>query len=127
MRANPDGTTTPAEFVSVWFEAEEALKRKIAKTESEIGVLEVTRDETVVGCEQGVKLRAVKEHEKLNSNMILEQSKLTIEVLDGRGFALRNGNPFVPYVCIVCEHQRYELRPPEMVGDQAVWNERIAM
>lgn len=59
--------------------------------------------------------------------MILEQSKLTIEVLDGKGFNLRNGNPFVPYICIFCESQRYELRPPEMVGEQAIWNERVAM
>jgi len=69
----------------------------------------------------------VKEHEQLNSNMILEQSKLTIEVLSGSGFKLRSGSPFVPYVCIFCESQRYELRPPEMDGDQAVWNERLPM
>lgn len=59
--------------------------------------------------------------------MILEQSKLTIEVLDGKGFNLRNGSPFIPYICIFCESQRYELRPPEMVGEQAIWNERVAM
>ena len=47
MRANPDGSTTPAEFISVWFQAEESLKNKIAKSEAEIGHLQATRDETV--------------------------------------------------------------------------------
>lgn len=47
MRANPDGTTTVAEFISVWFQAEEALKNKIAKSDAEISHLQATRDETV--------------------------------------------------------------------------------
>lgn len=47
MRANPDGTTSPGEFISVWFQAEEALKTKIAKSDGEISHLQATRDETV--------------------------------------------------------------------------------
>lgn len=59
--------------------------------------------------------------------MVMSDSKLTIEVIDGRGFIGANGQPFRPVVFISCEKQRYELRDAEVMGSEFVWNERVAM
>lgn len=60
--------------------------------------------------------------------MILNESKLNIEISEGQGFVTKNGEPFVPYVYINCETQRYQLIQPEPNGRNAfIWNYLVAV
>jgi hypothetical protein len=119
---NPDGTTTLNDFANVWLEADASVRRLIANSDMKIRESQIKRDET------GVQLRAVKEHENYNPNMLIGESKLTIEIIDGRGFVNERNQQFNPCIFVFCENQRYEVRNPDM--DQQgrfVWNERVTI
>jgi hypothetical protein len=72
-------------------------------------------------------LRAVKEHETYNPNLLINDSKLTIEVFDGRGFVTKTGTQFEPLVYLFCEKQKYQLTHPTLKGNSFDWGERVAM
>jgi hypothetical protein len=59
--------------------------------------------------------------------MIINESKLTIETFDGRGFTTISGQPFQPLVHIFCEKQKFTLGVPTTKGNSFDWGERIAM
>lgn len=72
-----------------------------------------------------MQLRMVKEREDYNPNFISGESRLTVEVLDGKGFVTTTGQPFQPCAYIFCENQRFELAPPNLNGQTYVWNDLV--
>jgi hypothetical protein len=59
--------------------------------------------------------------------MLINDSKLTIEVFDGRGFYTKTGQPFEPLVYIFCEKQKFQLNHPTIKDKGYDWGERVAM
>lgn len=121
IRTSPDGSTTLNDFIEVWMQADLSVRRNRETYKRKIDENQLKRDETAI------QLKAVKDHESYNPNMLIGESKFTIEVFEGQGFVRPDGSPFEPEVFIFCEKQKYTLDPPVKKGNTYDWGNRVSM
>lgn len=121
IRTNPDGTTTINDFIDVWLQADLSVRRIMETHNREIEENQLKRDETAI------QLKSVKDHETYNPNMVINESKFTVEVFEGQGFVKPDGSLFEPIVFIFCEKQKYRLQMRDKQGNVYSFSDRIAM
>ncbi|CDW90728.1 c2 domain containing protein [Stylonychia lemnae] len=133
MDKNRDGSVSLDEFINCYIDGEIKLKdrlneiiKQLAERRRQIDEFQARYDESKVNI-SCINL-FLKQTEKLNRYGIMENSVLTVHVLqaeDLRTLDMEDGSQTEPYVILAIENQKIETRPVSENPQNPVWDERF--
>ena len=116
MDKNYDGKITRDEFIKTFLEAEEILLFKIENSKKYIDDYRLQRQNAVN------RLDEIKRTEVLNSYLIMEDSVVTITVIEGHNLGY---GEIVPYCVLKCGRENYQTNTAN--GGNPSWNETFTL